>query len=329
MTRPVSIYNIFYGSWNASSPLIKSIENLVTGISSTAYWDIMRQYVDSSNTPVTSSITYGGGVLVDGKTSASGLNWKTDVAYNLVYQALVQGTFPPSEDSIYYVILTPDVTVPGLCTQFCGYHSYFTVKTNTGMMNIKFSLIGSPAQCPNGCSLSYELYYGGAFPASVPNTMTPEQIVVHELVEALTDPIFTGYVDNTNNQENADMCNTELSDVHIATNNTLWNIVIGGQNYLLASNYNLKTGICDMGTGSAPLSVNGPLSQWSTAQTTVPPIPPFPPSPPLPPAPPGGWRPPPPLSPSPPPVAIRYVISGARKTRAWTLFLVTALCAIL
>jgi len=84
----------------------------------------------------------------------------------------------------------------------------------------------------------------------------------------MTDPLFTGYV-NADGNENSDLCNSELGDVRV-TDKTLWNIQVNGQNYLISSQFNLKTGVCDMGTGSPSLSVTGPLSQWSTTQNTTP-----------------------------------------------------------
>ena len=306
MTRPVTIYSIYYGNWRSDNPTIANNNNLFSGISSTTYWDIVRQYVDGTGAPPSSQITVGTTVIVNGSTSKYGMAWgKNDNTAQIIYQALVQNVFPPSTDAIYYLYTSSDVTVPGLCTVFCGYHSYFTVRLSTGAtIDIKYSLIGSPAQCPNGCSLSTELILARAVPTAVADTQSSAQIIIHELAETMTDPIFTGYVNNTIDEENNDVCNSQLANVNMDPNRTLWNIDVNGQHFLISAEYNLKTGLCDMGDGGKTLDINAGFKAWSSVLSTNPSPPPFPPSPPEPPpapspSPPSPSSPPPPRPPPP------------------------------
>ena len=96
--------------------------------------------------------------------------------------------------------------------------------------------------------------------------------------------------------ENADICNSNLGNVNTNTNKTLWDITVNGQNYLISSEYNLKTGLCEMGDGATTLSVNAPAQQWSGQLSQQPGPPPFPPQPPRPPSPPAPLPSPPPIT---------------------------------
>ena len=297
MSTPITIYSIYYGSWSASNPQIAANDNLLSGISSTSYWSMMNQYKDSTGAAPTPNITIGKNVIVNASTNAYGFKWSADVTDQLIFRALVQGVFPASADAIYFLYVSPDVKVPGLCSIFCGYHSYFTVSLSTGgTLDIKYSLIGAPAQCPNGCSLSTELYLGGGFPGVATDQNSAAQIIVHELTETMTDPVFVTYVNDNTGMENADICNSNLGNVNTNTNKTLWDITVNGQNYLISSEYNLKTGLCEMGDGATTLSVNAPAQQWSGQLSQQPGPPPFPPQPPRPPSPPAPLPPPPPIT---------------------------------
>lgn len=273
LTNTVEVYIVWYGSWAQSNPVIASTQNLIAHIGSSTYWNTISKYTDANGVPASSNITFAKSIYVN---SPYGNAWGTnDYSPQLIFAAMKAGVFPASANNVYYVMLSPDVTMDGLCSNFCGYHSFFTVTTNIGtQLKLPYAIIGSPQQCPRGCSISFQLKsYQAQYASAAVNDYSPAEVVVHELAESITDPTFVGYVNNNGNVETGDICANELSDVHMAANGTLFDVTINGQNYMLASLFDTALGACVMEPGVDAQSYNVPPSQWSSA-ITHPPSPP-------------------------------------------------------
>ena len=124
-----------------------------------------------------------------------------------------------------------DVTQPGFCTQYCGWHNF------NG--NIKYGFIGVP---PNqGC---FGCFGQRKSPNNNAGVDAAVNVIAHELAEAATDPNLNAWF-NTNGEENADVCNFRFLD-RISQNGSFYNLVVGGQKYYIQSNFNLAKKTCTM-----------------------------------------------------------------------------------
>ena len=61
-------------------------------------------------------------------------------------------------------------------------------------------------------------------------------IIAHELEEAVTDPDLNAWYDNRG-QENADKCAWTFGTTFKASNGSLYNITLGGRQYLIQRNW--------------------------------------------------------------------------------------------
>ncbi len=122
-----------------------------------------------------------------------------------------------------------DVSQPGFCTEFCGWHTY------SG--NYKYSWVGIPAPgC--GCFAQTTSPNGdAAVDAAV-------SVIAHELVETVTDPMLNAWY-NANGDENGDACAWNF--VNSESNGDYnYNLAVGFFKYYVQSNYNLATQTCTM-----------------------------------------------------------------------------------
>ena len=71
-------------------------------------------------------------------------------------------------------------------------------------------------------------------------------IIAHEIEEAVTDPILTGWYDRTG-YENADKCAWKFGTTYKVTNGSSANMKLGGKDYLIQQNWvNAKGGSCKL-----------------------------------------------------------------------------------
>jgi hypothetical protein len=137
---------------------------------------------------------------------------------------------------IYFKILKycySDVTTSGFCSSFCGWHSYHG--------SYKFAWIGVPK---SGCSC----YAQSTSPNRNFGADAAVSVIAHELAESATDPVFTGWYYTTGSDyvENGDQCAWSFPGKIKLSTGAYYNIVVGGKNYLIQSNWNLATKTCRM-----------------------------------------------------------------------------------
>ena len=65
-------------------------------------------------------------------------------------------------------------------------------------------------------------------------------VIAHELAEAVTDPLLNAWYDSTG-AENADKCAWTFGTVSRLSNGAMYNLVLGGKNYLVQLNWKLAT----------------------------------------------------------------------------------------
>ena len=125
----------------------------------------------------------------------------------------------------------------GFCSSYCGWHS--SASTSAG--NLKFAFVGVPPSSCSGC------YAQSTSPNGNFGVDGAVSVIAHELAEAATNPLGTGwfYQSSTLYVENGDQCAWNFPGLK-SLNGAYYNIVVGGKNYLIQSNWNLNTKTCTM-----------------------------------------------------------------------------------
>ncbi len=146
---------------------------------------------------------------------------ETDTTIRERLRGWIEGTIqgiklpPNSPSALYMVYVQPGTCVmayngsncSGFGTQWCGYHSSFHFKDSTGKIQmVKYSVV--PYANQNGCNS-----------LGVDNSMT--LIASHEVAEAITDPLGTGWYDSTGN-EVGDLCSWQSYNFGPFTMQKIW-----------------------------------------------------------------------------------------------------------
>lgn len=186
LASPITVRFLWYGSWSAASKA--PLQNLVAGLSGSAYWGVLAQYWDASGGRVSQSVALG----ADASLSANRPGAATTLSDAQVL-ALIRNAFPsPAAGDI--IVFAADrntlLTVPAGgtevtgCQNMCGYHLDYTAAngasvTYVGLMHHGY-LAGGCAPCRVACDpiLDNPLFA----------ELSTASTLAHELVEAATDP---------------------------------------------------------------------------------------------------------------------------------------------
>ena len=231
------IYYIWYGNWSGNSaPTI--LDNLAKSIGGSPYFNINTTYYNGSGTHVSNSVTFAGEAYDNNSQGAS----LTDAGVaNVVANALNTGALPVDTSGIYFVLTSKDVDESsGFCTQYCGWHTNGTY-TVPGNPIIKYAFVGNPERCPSAC----QAQPGNSSPNGNLGADGMASIIAHELEEAITDPQLNAWFD-TRGAENADKCAWTFGTTSTAQNGSLYNVTLGGKNYLIQRNWDASKQACAM-----------------------------------------------------------------------------------
>ena len=131
----------------------------------------------------------------------------SDAQIQTTLQGWISASTVPArtDNTLYCIFLPPNVTVtlPGAgqsCTGFCGYHNF--------VGNVVYAVIPY-ATCPS-CTVG----------SGTLDTLT--SICGHELAEAITDPILTGWSDPNTGNEIGDICFTTTTRINGYLVQTVW-----------------------------------------------------------------------------------------------------------
>jgi hypothetical protein len=228
-----NVYYIWYGNWsgnNASTIL----DNLAQHIGGSAYFNINTTYTNGSGTHVTNSVSFAGSTT-DNYSQGTALSDAQVEA--VVASAISSGRLPSDTNGWYGVLTSQDVNeTSGFCTQYCGWHNHATI----GGADIKYAFVGNAARCVNACSAQTTSPNGNVGADAMAS------IISHELEEATTDPDLNAWFDRRG-EENADKCAWTFGTESTASNGSVYNVVLGGTEYLIQQNWvNASGGFCSM-----------------------------------------------------------------------------------
>ncbi|CAI5503723.1 unnamed protein product [Closterium sp. Naga37s-1] len=205
----VNVYHIYYGSWGAGSGR-DVIDAFVQSLSSDsgsqggaadasvkAWWAISAAYYqnDAGGKKNVSSKVRLAGTAVDNYSRGKQLS---DADVLTIVKSKVGAGKPLALDAqgIYVVLPSADVTLPGFCSEYCGWHTQDSLNSTP----LRFAFVGHHGQCPGACGVK------STSPNGKPAVDAIISTLAHELTEAATDPdTNAGWFDD-DGEENADKC---------------------------------------------------------------------------------------------------------------------------
>lgn len=232
MLGTTHMYYVWYGNWGANTANT-ILTTLAQNIGGSPYFNINTTYFNGSNVHVSNSVSFGGSTTTT--TSVYGTSLTDAEIQSIVRDALVGGSLPYDPSGVYFVLTSAEVTASsGFCTQYCGWHTHGTING----FDIKYSFVGNPDRCPTACEAQSTGPNGNAGADGMAS------IIAHELEEAVTDPDLNAWYDRRG-AENADKCAWTFGTTSTATNGSLYNMTLGGLNYLIQRNWvNASGGFC-------------------------------------------------------------------------------------
>lgn len=224
-------YYIWYGNWsgNTAPSILASFGSSLGG---SPYFNINSTYYDGSGTHVSGAATLG---VSAADNYSQGTSLSDAAVQNVVANAIGSGALPKDTNAVYFVLTSADVNeTSGFCTQYCGWHTHATI----GGSDIKYSFVGNPDRCPSACEAQTTSPNGNAGADGMAS------IIAHEFEEAITDPDLNAWYDRRGS-ENADKCAWTFGTTSTAPNGSLYNMVLGGSEYLIQRNWvNASGGYC-------------------------------------------------------------------------------------
>ena len=229
-----NVYYIWYGDWSGNTATT-ILTNLASSIGGSRYFNINTTYYNGSNVHVSNSVHYAGSTT---DSYSQGTALSDGQIQTIVANAIGSANGVPKDtNAVYFVLTSADVNATsGFCTQYCGWHTHGTIAGS----DIKYSFVGNPDRCPSACEAQTTGPNGNAGADGMAS------IISHELEEAVTDPDLNAWYDRRG-MENADKCAWTFGTTSTASNGSLFNVTLGGSNYLIQRNWvNASGGYCSM-----------------------------------------------------------------------------------
>lgn len=285
MTSPANIYVIWYGDWK-NPKTQELIEYVMRNVDTSAWYQINTSYFQQiaykpkdAGPDISDALYFGKDVpdlaidvgpsklYVTDKinfiksihtTYTHGKDLLDEDIGSIVSDSIDGGKLPLDIDGIYFVITAADVHEGNgwfeFCQSFCGWHR----NINAFDSNLKIAFIGDTESCYN-CSVK-QTYESFGFTTSPNDNWEGDQmvsIILHELVESVTDPdVYTQLAwTDAYNQENADKCAWTYGDLYKTNKNTpintesVFNVSIGDKDFIVQQNWVLNddgSGYCGL-----------------------------------------------------------------------------------
>lgn len=222
LSNGVSVYFIWYGNWDGNTaPVI--LQDFITNLGGSPYFNINTTYFDKNHNFVKNEVHYAGSVI-DNYSHGADLD-DNDIT-DIVRTAFANG-LPVDENAVYFVLTSTDVFEDtGFCWYYCGWHNFSTINDH----NIKFSFVGNPEQCLDGCAAQ------SIGPNDNAGADGMASVIAHELEEATTDPNLDAWYD-THGAENADKCAWTFGITYTTANGAQANMNLGGRDYMIQRNW--------------------------------------------------------------------------------------------
>lgn len=234
-----TVYIVWYGNWTTKDKSV--IDYYFTHLGKTTQERINTTYSDSTGKHVLNAVKHT--TADDYHDNYSLGKSVTDAQIQeIVANAIKNKHLPNDTNGIYFVLTYKDVTEPGFCSSFCGYHGP-SQNIVSGEV-IKYSMVGDPGQCPTGCSspvVEHDTGKGGS-PNMDPDADGTVAIMWHEFSESSSDPevnLHTAWAGSCG--ESGDCCAWIFGTVKKDSNGNLYTNTIGKKNYIMQEMFELTS----------------------------------------------------------------------------------------
>jgi len=220
VTGTVNLYLIWYGSWsgNAAVPLVTTF---MSALSMSRYFNITRSYYDDTLASDGSYSRISGAVRVAGiwyDNYSQGAN--NPHIIQIVQDAINGRHLSKDTNGVYFVFTSPDIPLSGYGTSYCAYHGSFVIPGTE--QSLSYALMGPGS---SACTVQPHIS-----PNDNPQGDALVNLIAHELSESVTNRNLAW---NSTLGEMADLCAWKFGSEKTAPNGSLYNVSLGGRNYLL------------------------------------------------------------------------------------------------
>lgn len=225
-----TVYIIWYGNWSAKDKSV--IDYYFEHLGGTTQEKINTTYSDSTGKFIPNAVNHSTkNDYHDNYSQGKALSG--DGAIQTIVANAIKGKHLPDDtNGIYFVLTYKDVTDPGFCSSFCGYHGPST--SIVSGQTIKYSMVGDPDQCPSGCETSFILHDKSS-PNNDPGADGTTAIMWHEFSESSSDPevnLVTAWAGNFCG-ESGDCCAWLFGTVHTDSHGHFYTNKIGTKEYAM------------------------------------------------------------------------------------------------
>jgi hypothetical protein len=240
-----TIYIIYYGNFpdtGAPNDTRTVLNDFFTHIGGSAQYNVNTSYHDAAGQPIVNALYFHPVATVYNDNYSLGKSIRDADISKIVKNTLTQGLLPIDDHAIYFVVSAPDAT--SQLKSGCAWHDGST--TLIAGHSIKYSSIpvytGTAMQ---GCSGSVQVYKESNSPNNNLEADNALDSFMHELSEAVTDPLpVSGWITRTGS-ENGDLCNFNYGSTYLAPNGTHASAHIGNRDYLVQTIWqNTGKGFC-------------------------------------------------------------------------------------
>jgi hypothetical protein len=236
MPGAVHAYVIWYGDWAKAPAKQRTITGFLGALAHSPYYAIISSYTNGVGRVLSNDVTLAG--QTTDSYSQGAANLSDGAIKDVVVSAISSGRLPKDVNGVYFVLTSSDVTKAGFLTNYCGWHSYTTIRGTS----IKFSFVGDPSGPKLRSCASQTTGPNGDAGADA-----MVSVIAHELEETVTDPQLDAWYDSTG-AENADKCAWSFGSTY-TVNGALANVHLGARDFLVQQNWlNAAGGSCVLAT---------------------------------------------------------------------------------
>ncbi|KAI9498706.1 phosphate-induced protein 1 [Zychaea mexicana] len=237
--------NVFYGNWTSSQDEQTTFMNFVDGVSSTQWFNTLKQYTDSDSNAVTGPLNVAAAVNDAGSRglTLSDTNAHKQIILDAVNSGYLSATNQIDPHGVYVLFAGSDVSDSEFCTKNCGYNSHSD--------EFQYMFIGYPGTCADYC---IPPMIKDKSPNGSPAIDAAVTIFSHEIQDVLTDPRNDAWMIQQNGTtiELGDFCaGSDVPDgewygtvSQDSNNNATYNLEVGNQKFLVQTVFDLQNKKC-------------------------------------------------------------------------------------
>jgi hypothetical protein len=243
--RQNTIYVIWYGSFpntGAANDTRAVMSDFFSNVGGSPQYNVNTTYYDKNGRYIHNALRYDAATTSYDDAYSLGPAPTDAQIPTIVKNAIAAGHLPADDRAVYFVVTSPDAT--SKLRSGCAWHD--GSKTLVSGHAIKYSSIpvygGASLQ---GCSGSVQNFGEQNSPNDNLEADNALDSFMHELSEAVSDPLPSSGWTTKNGSENGDLCNFNYGTTYLAPNGTHANAHIGSRDYLVQSIWqNTGAGFC-------------------------------------------------------------------------------------